>query len=87
MENKLKLEIKISIPCLLTLSDKVNRYLLMEKMKRMGIKGRMLWALRNIYSQTKSLFRANNEYGEVFYNQNGLRKGCPILFNIYLIDL
>lgn len=70
-----------------TTFDSVNRGVLLEKVERMGIKGKILEMLKGIYRETK------NEVitGEVITDRdNGVRQGCPLspsLFSIYRFQI
>ena len=70
--------------------DKINRTLLWEKMIELGIKGKLLNVIYNLYSEAKSCVETNGQKSEFFQSNLGVRQGenlSPILFAIYLNDL
>ncbi|KMQ89609.1 rna-directed dna polymerase from mobile element jockey-like protein, partial [Lasius niger] len=70
--------------------DKVNREILSERMKKIGISNILRNRIMEIYKETKNTIRIGKEESEVFWTEQGVRQGCPIsptLFNIYIEDL
>ena len=70
--------------------DRVNRELLWSKLSHMGLTGKMLQALQQIYQDVQCCVRINGIYSDWFQVSCGLKQGClisPILFNLYINDL
>ena len=70
--------------------DSINRNLLFEKMRRLGINGSMYKALIAIYDNIRCSVRLNGLYTEWFDVKCGLKQGCSlssVLFNLYINDL
>jgi len=70
--------------------DSVDRRVLVEDMKKRGIRRGLVEKVKEILRQTKSKVRVEREVGESFWTERGLRQGCPlslILFNILIADL
>ena len=70
--------------------DVVFREGLWKKLYECGIKGRILNTLMNLYKETKSAVKVNNQYSEFFYITRGVRQGCvlsPLLFSIFIDGL
>ena len=69
--------------------DRVNRFILWSKVYNLGIKGKVLRAMKNLYSKTKAQVRVNDELSNIFPCKLGVRQGdtlSPILFAIFLND-
>jgi hypothetical protein len=70
--------------------DYINRELLLSKLLKLGINGKIYLAIKNILENTKSCIRLNDKYTEFFYVCNGVRQGDSIsstLFSIFINDL
>ena len=70
--------------------DSVPRNKLFDKLRTVGIKGRVLEVLMSMYSNDKSAVKIKNKISQSFLCHNGVKQGCmlsPTLFNIYLSDL
>ena len=70
--------------------DNINRNLLFEKMRHLGINGSMYKALIAIYDNVRCSVRLNGIYTEWFEVKCGLKQGCAlssISFNLYINDL
>lgn len=73
-----------------TAFDAINRKKLIEKLRRMGIRGRMLKAIVKIYEETLNEVIAGEGLTDRFRTFKGVRQGCPLsvlLFLIFLEDL
>ena len=60
------------------------------KMFKLGINGKLLRIVKNMYSQVKSCVRGCNSYSEFFECAIGLKQGevlLPILFSLFIEDL
>ena len=63
---------------------------LFYKVKNIGIYGKSLDLIKDIYKKTKCAIKINNRRTEFFEYTKGVRQGCPLspsLFNIFLNDL
>ena len=70
--------------------DKVNRNGLWSKLYNLGIKGKFLRVIKNMYTSVKSCVRNCNNYSEYFECAVGLRQGevmSPIMFAMFINDL
>ncbi len=70
--------------------DYINRDLLWNKLIDIGVRGRMLTAIRSLYASVSSCVRVNSLYTDWFDVKSGVRQGCilsPILFNLFINDL
>ncbi|XP_053405160.1 uncharacterized protein LOC128558904 [Mercenaria mercenaria] len=70
--------------------DCINREKLWVKLREIGISGKMLTAVKALYSSVYACVRVNSFKTDWFSVQTGLRQGCmlsPILFNLYINDL
>lgn len=70
--------------------DNINRNKLWKKLHDSGISGKMLTAVRSLYSNVSSCVRVNSYKTDWFSVHSGLRQGCtlsPLLFNLYINDL
>ena len=69
--------------------DRVNRSILWSKLYNLGINGKVLRIVKNLYAKTKAQVRVNDELSDFFPCTVGVRQGdtlSPILFDIFLID-
>ena len=70
--------------------DLVDRDLLLLKLLRDNVDGKMYWALKSIYQDTRSCIRVNEHHTDWFNIHNGVRQGDPLsptLFSVYINDL
>ena len=70
--------------------DNVNRSLMWDKLRQIGINGKMYNNLRAIYDYVKCSVRINGHHTDWFNVNAGLKQGCllsPILFNLFVNDL
>ena len=69
--------------------DMVNRTSLWKKMLSLGINGKLLNVIKNMYSQAKSCVKKNSLISDYFSCNVGVRQGenlSPMLFAIFLND-
>ena len=67
--------------------DKVCRKELWEALKRYGVAGDLLRAIRTMYQASEACVRVDGECSEWFEVKQGVSQGCPMspwLFNIFL---
>lgn len=70
--------------------DSIDRCLLFDKLRNIGICGYMYNALVSIYSNVQCCVRINGFMSDWFQVKCGLKQGCilsPLLFNLYINDL
>ena len=70
--------------------DKINRTFLWEKMIALGIKGKLINVIHNLYSEAKSSVETSKQRSSFFQSNIGVRQGenlSPLLFAIFLNDL
>ena len=70
--------------------DYVDRKILWERLQRFGVSGRMLSAVKSLYSNITACVKINGMCTDWFTVRTGLRQGCllsPILFNLFIDDL
>ena len=70
--------------------DSIDRDILWNKLYAMGLRGKMLSAVKSLYSSVKSCVRLNNMCTDWFDVAVGLRQGCcisPNIFNCFIDDL
>ena len=70
--------------------DSINRSKLWHKLQDIGLCGKMMNAIKSIYSSVSSCVRVNSHKTDWFDVKCGLRQGCilsPILFNLFINDL
>ncbi|XP_053402804.1 uncharacterized protein LOC128558049 [Mercenaria mercenaria] len=70
--------------------DFINRSKLWNRLCNTGINGKMLSAIKSLYSTVSASIRVNCFSTEWFDVKSGLRQGCilsPLLFNLYINDL
>ena len=70
--------------------DRINRAILFYKIKRSGLRGRVIDTLINLYSKTCYRVKHQGKLSEVINERIGVNQGAntsPLLFNKYLIDL
>ena len=67
--------------------DRLPRDLLFEKLRALGIKGKFLSVLQNLYENDKACIQVDGKISEEFHVSQGVRQGCvlsPLLFNIFM---
>ena len=70
--------------------DSVPRGILLERLFKIGIKGKVFNIIRNIYSNDQACIKINKRCTDCFTTTKGVRQGCilsPLLFNIFLSQL
>lgn len=70
--------------------DRVDRNLLIDKLEKKGIQGKMLGMIEKMYSNTKNEIITGKGKTEGFGIGKGVRQGCPMspmLFNIFTEDM
>lgn len=70
--------------------DFINRSKIWNRLCNTGINGKMLRALKSLYSTVFASVRVNCFSTDWFDVKSGLRQGCilsPLLFNLYINDL
>ncbi len=70
--------------------DTVDRHHLWQKLISLGISGKILNVIKNMYSRAKSCIQNGNEVSDFFSCNIGVRQGenlSPLLFSIFLNDL
>ena len=67
--------------------DKVCTEELWEALRRYGVSGGLLGAIKSMYQASEACVRMDGEVSELFEVKQGVRQGCPLsplLFNIFL---
>ena len=70
--------------------DKINRSILFYKMQKLGLKGRLIDTLHNLYSKTSFRVKHGGKISDKIKESCGVNQGgnaSPILFKKYLQDL
>ena len=70
--------------------DSINHCNLWYKLFRLGIDGKMLRIIKNMYSIVKTCIKGNNSYSDFFDCIVGLKQGeviSPVLFSLFLDDI
>ena len=70
--------------------DSINRNILWFKLNKLGINGKILRNIQDMYSKIKAKVRKDNVCSDSFDNNVGLSQGgkmSPILFSLFLEDL
>ena len=70
--------------------DSINHCNLWYKLFRLGIDGKMLRIVKNMYSIVKTCIKGNNSYSDFFDCIVGLKQGeviSPVLFSLFLDDI
>ena len=70
--------------------DKVSRFILFQKLIKLGIGYSMLCALQTIYTSTSCVLSMNKGYSTKFDTKCGIRQGAPsssLLFVVFINDL
>ena len=70
--------------------DTVNRDLLWQKLRNIGVDGNLIRAIRSLYVGHKARLRLNGELSEFFPIELGVKQGCvlsPELFKEFINDL
>ena len=70
--------------------DRVNRDLLIQKLRNIGLGNKMCANIKNIYSNCQCMVNVNSFLTDSFSSKTGVRQGdtlSPTLFNLYINDL
>ena len=70
--------------------DTIHRDILWNKLSSLGIHGKMLQAVKSLYTNVSACVRVNGHFTDWFDVNMGLRQGCslsPLLFNLFINDL
>lgn len=70
--------------------DTVNRDLLLQRLKQLGINGIFLKNIASMYEKTMYSIKINKGYLDAIDSNLGLKQGCPLspmLFNLYIDDI
>ena len=70
--------------------DRIDRQFLWDKLDKIGVPGKMLSALRCLYSNVQCCVNVNGVRTDYFNVTSGLKQGCllsPLLFNLFTNDL
>ena len=70
--------------------DSVPRDILLEKLKKHGISGKIFNIIQTIYLEDTVSIKIGNQHSSSFKTNKGVRQGCvlsPLLFNLFLADL
>ena len=70
--------------------DSVPREILLDKLRKCGINGKVFEVIRKIYTEDQASVKFGNKASEPFKTNRGVRQGCvlsPLLFNIFLADI
>ena len=70
--------------------DRCHIPTLLHKLANKGIKGNILKAIKDMYSDTKAQMSINGKLGQPFDVTRGVAQGCvlsPLLFDVYIDDL
>lgn len=73
-----------------TAFDLVDRKVLLETMRRKGIREGLVERVREMLRETKSRVRVGGSVEEDFWTARGIEQGCslsPLLFNLLIADL
>ena len=63
---------------------------ILNKIYRLGIRGKSFEFIKNLYVTSKTCVKVDNKYSEFFRILKGVRRGCPlspILFNLFINDI
>ena len=70
--------------------DSVNRTALLYKLGKVGITGKILKLIQNMYSESNYIIKSNGEYSIPLSSSIGVKQGCnlsPLFFNIFINDI
>ena len=70
--------------------DKINRDLLLLKLQKMGVKGKLYENIKSIYANVSYLIKVNGGYLKPMSSTRGLKQGgvlSPCLFNLFIDDI
>ena len=70
--------------------DRVNRILLWEVLRRLGIDGRVLSAVQSLYDECTVSMNIGGKSGQRFTSHTGVKQGCPLsptLFGLFVDGL
>ena len=70
--------------------DSVNRIAMVYKLGTVGIKGKMLKLISNMYNQSDYIIKSNGDFSYPIHSTIGVKQGCclsPLFFNIFINDI
>ena len=70
--------------------DSINHQKLFTHLRKLGLNGKLLDLVENIYSKTKCAIKVNGKITNSFKYAKGVRQGCPLsclFFNLYINDV
>ena len=70
--------------------DTVPTYNILNKIECLGIRGKCLKFIENLYLSSKAWVKINSQFSKAFCIKKGVRQGCqlsPILFNLFIYDI
>lgn len=70
--------------------DSVDKVMLLEAMRKRGIRESLVKRCGDLYRETKNRVRVREEMGKIVWTGRGVKQGCPLspdLFNLMTADL
>ena len=70
--------------------DSISRKYLWEKMRNLGVSGKLLKTIQAMYTNVRYTIKVNELFTDYFKVDQGVKQGCPLsptLFNIFINDL
>ena len=70
--------------------DSICHTSLFNQLRKLGLNGKLLSLVEDIYKKTKCTVKVNNKITDFFKYTKGVRQGCPLsplLFNLYINDI